>query len=64
MVPPAHKRVLKEAADRAGLPMVDYLALVVSRAHNLPDPEWIERRPAQDELEFPKESALTHQISA
>lgn len=37
-VPREHKERYTAEAQRLGLPVSDYLSLLVARAHNLPDP--------------------------
>ena len=47
-VPIDHKAVYDEA--RGGMPLSDYLALVLARAHELAEPSYVHRNPNQQEL--------------
>jgi hypothetical protein len=54
LVPVEHKKLYEDLADRMGIPLTDYVALYMARAHNLPDPDYIQLRssdaPVQEEL--------------
>lgn len=55
-VPPPHWAVYEEGARRAGIPLGDYVARELARAHKLPEPEWIEQRQRKsrgDQAELP-----------
>jgi len=54
-VPVDHKRLYEELAERMGIPLTDYVALVMARAHKLGDPDYIKLprttgAPVQEEL--------------
>lgn len=44
-----HPRYEQQASD-AGLPLCDYVALVMARAHGLPEPEYLSRTRKQEAL--------------
>ena len=48
-LPEDHHSKYLEIAERAGLPLGDYLALQLARTHGLPEPSYI-YRPRQDPL--------------
>jgi len=54
LVPAEHQALYAEHAERMGLPITDYFALFMARAHELPDPDYIKLRddhaPVQEEL--------------
>ncbi|RZK88261.1 MAG: hypothetical protein EOO66_18425 [Methylobacterium sp.] len=54
-VPVDHKRLYEELAEHMGIPLTDYVALVMARAHDLGDPDYIKLpaapgAPVQEEL--------------
>lgn len=49
-VPRTHRVVYEERAERAGLPLGDYVAMLLAQAHELDEPEYIHRRRDQTEL--------------
>ena len=53
-VPVEHKGLYEDLAERMGIPLTDYVALVLARAHQLPDPDYIklprDGAPVQEEL--------------
>jgi hypothetical protein len=42
-MPRDHHQQYAALAEEAGLPLGDYIAQVLARAHDLPDPDYIER---------------------
>jgi hypothetical protein len=55
-VPPPHWAVYAQEAEEAGIPLGDYVARILARAHKLPEPEWIEerqRKSRSDQAELP-----------
>lgn len=55
-VPADHRELYAEAASAAGMPLSDYIAVALARAHNLAEPEFIQRNPDQEELPLAKAS--------
>jgi hypothetical protein len=55
-VPVEHRKVYAEAAEAAGLPLGDYIALALALAHGLAEPEFIRRNTNQEELPLAKAS--------
>lgn len=53
----AHRSVYEDAADELGLPLGDYVALVLAREHDLNVPPYIRRRAVQNE-QLPLASGL------
>ena len=54
-VPVDHKKLYEERAEAMGIPLTDYVALVMARAHHLGDPDYIklpstDGAPVQEEL--------------
>ena len=41
-VPTDHKPIYEEAADAAGIPLCDYVAVVMAKHHGLPAPTYLE----------------------
>ena len=54
LVPVEHKALYERLAEQMGIPLTDYVALYMARAHNLPDPDYIKLPeaggPVQEEL--------------
>lgn len=49
-VPTEHKPIYEQQARNAGLPLGDYVALVLAHAHQLPEPAYITASPGQEAL--------------
>jgi hypothetical protein len=49
-VPRTHHAIYERAAAEAGMPLGDYVALMLARAHELDEPEYVHRRRDQREL--------------
>jgi hypothetical protein len=45
-VPIDHKKLYEERAEAMGIPLSDYVGLVMARAHHLDDPHYIKLPPA------------------
>lgn len=50
-VPRDHRAVYERAAAEAGIPLGDYVALMLARAHELAEPEYVHRN--RDQVELP-----------
>ena len=55
-VPADHRPCYEAAARDAGLPLSDYIALVLAQAHELPEPAYLRRNRDQGELPLTKAS--------
>lgn len=51
-VPAAHRDAYEAAARQASLPLGDYVALMLAKAHDLPEPEYVRQNKNQPELEI------------
>ena len=49
-VPRTHRAVYEELAERAGLPLGDYVAMLLAQAHELDEPEYLSWSRRQSEL--------------
>lgn len=49
-VPADHRPVLEKAAKEAGLPLGDYVAVVLAAKHDLPIPAYVNRDKGQEAL--------------
>lgn len=49
-VPRTHRELYEQTASEEGLPLSDYIGLLLARAHGLDDPEYVHRNRAQAEL--------------
>jgi len=49
-VPTKHRHVYEQRAVEARLPLGDYVALVMAKAHDLEEPEYLKRDQHQGEL--------------
>lgn len=49
-IPKDHRPVVEQAARDAGMSLGDYVAVVLAKQHNLPEPEYTTRNKAQEAL--------------
>lgn len=49
-VPKKHRVVYEQLAEQDGLPLGDYIAKVLARAHELDEPDYLSRNRTQTEL--------------
>ncbi len=52
-VPRDHRGVYEQKATELGLPLSDYIGLLLARAHRLEDPEYVHRGRNLDQAQLP-----------
>jgi len=51
-VPRSHRSVYEQAAAQQGLPLSDYIGVLLARAHELQDPDYVHRGHHEDQEEL------------
>lgn len=52
-VPRTHRGVYEQQAADVGLPLSDYIGLLLARVHQLEDPEYVHRRRDLNQVQLP-----------
>jgi len=52
-IPRNHRVLYEQAAATAGLPLSDYVAIVLARAHELDEPDYVQRERNRHQVELP-----------
>jgi len=52
-VPRTHREIYEQGAAKAGMPLGDYIALMLARAHQLDDPDYVHRQHDRAQVELP-----------